>query len=403
MKAGTCLAIPVVVLCGAVLGCQKAASTSEKPPTPVRAGTVEAYTATNAARYSASIAPHAQVDLAFRVGGYVEKIHQVRGTDGRRRNVQEGDSIAQGAVLAQVREKDYSVKVDQAGSQLAQARASLVTARRQLAEADVGTEKARLDFERAKALFAAESLTKPEFDAAKSQYDLAQAKVETARSQLAVLEASIRAAESILAEATLSKEDTLLRAPSSGILMQRVVEVGDLISPGKPAFVLADTRSVKAVFGVPDLDVQALRMGSRLAINFEALPARDFDGQITSISPSADPKTRLFQVEVSIPNPQNLLKVGMIATISLTAPGTRAEVAVVPLNAIIRSKERSDQYALFVIEEAGAKSRARLRGVNLGDAYGNRVAVLSGVRIGERVVTAGGSRLSDGEEVQVIP
>jgi RND family efflux transporter MFP subunit len=302
-----------------------------------------------------------------------------------------------------VRASDHAVKVDQASGQLAQMRASLTTSSKQLAEAEVGAEKARLDFERAEALFAAQSMTKSEYDAAKSQYDLYKAKIETARAQLAVVRAQIAAAEAAQSAATITRDDTVLKAPLSGLLLQRSVEVGELISPGKPAFVVADTSVVKAQFGVPDLDVQHLTLGGGLAVTLDALPGKAFTGRITSISPSADQKTRLFEVEVTIANPGGQLKVGMIASLELAASPHAEALAVVPLNAIIRSKDRPDEYALFVIEEQGGKPRGRLRRVTLGDAYGNRIAVTSGVQVGDRVVTSGGGRLVDGEFVQVIP
>src|SRR5262249_11405112 len=147
------------------------------------------------------------------------------------------------------RTKDYAVRVDQSNGQLEQARASLLTSTNQLGEAEVGLEKARLDFERAQALFATQSLTKSEYDSAKSQHDLYKAKTETARSQLAVIKAQITAAEAAHAAATISKEDTALKSPIDGLMLQRAVEAGELISPGKPAFVLADTSIVKAQFG----------------------------------------------------------------------------------------------------------------------------------------------------------
>jgi RND family efflux transporter MFP subunit len=260
-----------------------------------------------------------------------------------------------------------------------------------------------LDFERAQALFATQSLTRSEYDAAKSQHDLYRAKVETARSQLAVIRAQIAAAEAAQAAATITRDDTVLRAPFGGLLLQRSVEVGQLISPGKAAFVVADTSYVKAQFGVPDLDVHNLALGGTLAVTLDALPGKAFTGRVTSISPSADQKTRLFEVEVTIANPGGQLKVGMIASLQLAASPHAGAVAVVPLNAIIRSKDRPDEYALFVIEDQGGKARGHLRSVTLGDAYGNRIAVTSGVQIGDRVITSGGGRLVDGEFVQVIP
>ena len=89
--------------------------------------------------YSAGIVPNSQVDLAFKAGGYVESILQVRGADGRMRNIQEGDWVARATVLARVRESDYVANVNVAKAQLAQAQAAL--------------EQARLDFERTDALF----------------------------------------------------------------------------------------------------------------------------------------------------------------------------------------------------------------------------------------------------------
>jgi RND family efflux transporter MFP subunit len=397
------LIITLFLACGLLQGCTKTAETASRTPTPVRVEVVNSYESTGGARYSASIVPGSQVELAFSVGGYIDHILKVSGADGRPRNVQQGDSVGRGVALARVRTKDYAVKVDQASGQLAQARATLMTSARQVAEAEVGAEKAKLDFERAEALLATESMTKSEYDSAKSQHDLYRAKVETAKAQLVVVEAQIAAAEAARNATTISMDDTVLRSPIDGLLLERRVEVGEMISPGGPAFVLADVSVVKAQFGVPDLDVQNLKIGSTLAVGLDALPGKEFTGQITSISPSADQKTRLFEVEVSIQNPERLLKVGMIASLTLAAAAGGDPVAVVPLSAIVRSKDRPDQYSLFVIENDGGVERARLRSVTLGDAYGNRVAVTSGVKVGDLVISSGGSRLVDGEVVQVIP
>jgi RND family efflux transporter MFP subunit len=403
MKTKHYLIIAVLLTCAVVSGCTKSVKSAEKAPTPVKVEAVQSYSASGGARYSASITPGSEVELSFSVGGFVDRIAQVKGVDGRLRNVQQGDSIGRGATLATVRAKDYSVKVDQASGQLAQARASLLTSTKQVTEAEVGAEKARLDFERAQALFATQSITKSEYDSAKSQHDLYNAKIETARSQLAVVQAQIAAAEAAHAAAAISKDDTLLKAPIDGLVLQRAIEVGELLSPGKPAFVLADTSVVKALFGVPDVEVQNLKSGSALTVQLDALPGRSFNGQISSISPSADQKTRLFEVEVSIPNSQRLLKVGMIASLTLASVTMAEPVAVVPLNAIVRSKDKPDQYSLFVVEDQAGKQRGRLRSVALGEAFGNRVSVLSGVKVGDLVITSGGSRLVDGEPVQVIP
>src|SRR6185503_17494336 len=101
------LTIVSLIACVSVSACTKTAKSAEKAPTPVKIEAVESYTASGGARYSASIIPGSQVELSFNVGGFVDRIAQVKGVDGHLRNVQQGDSVARGLVLANVRTKDY--------------------------------------------------------------------------------------------------------------------------------------------------------------------------------------------------------------------------------------------------------------------------------------------------------
>lgn len=429
MKSNARIATVILLATGVVAGCK--VQSAEKPPTPVKAKTVEISSSTGGVRYSASITARTQVDLAFKVGGYVEAVHQVRGADGRMRNVQEGDLITKGTVLARVRQSDYVVKVGYAQSQTSQAQSTLDSSKAQfleaqsgvgasksqLAQAEASYERANLDFERAKNLFENQSLTKADYDAAKAQREVTRAQLDAARAQLAVSEArangaksqvemvqaQIKGAQAVLEEARIPLRDTSLAAPFTSVVLARKVEVGSLISPGTPAFLLADTTSVKAIFGVPDMVVESLKMGSPITVTTEVALGTDFRGQITAISPSADAKSRVFEVEVTIPNPQNRLKVGMVVSLALEEVSAPVQSTVVPLAAIIRSKDNPNNYAVFVIEERDGKQTARVRNVSLGEAYGNTVAIVEGVKTGERVVTTGATLIVDGERVKIIP
>lgn len=367
------------LLAGAVLtGCHETA-TIEKIPRPVRVRSVEPHGEAGQVRYSASIAPYEQVSLAFKVGGYVSEIRQVKGADNRLRNLQEGDLVVKGTVLARVRESDYREGVNRAKAAADEAQASF--------------EKARLDFERAERLFASESLTKPDLDAARAAYEVNQARVEAARAQLAEVELSLR--------------DTALSAPADAVVQERKIEMGTLVNPGSVGFVVADTSSVKAVFGVPDWLMQRARLGMALPVTIEAFGAREFPGLITAIAPFADPSSHVFEIELSIRNPQALLKPGMIATVTLptedpAAARSEAEALVVPLSAVVRPPE-SNQFAVFVVEGTGDNLVARMREVEVGQVYGNQVAVSNGLARGERVVVTGASLLADGEAVRIIP
>jgi RND family efflux transporter MFP subunit len=387
----------------ALSGCGARKVTAEQAPVSVKVRAVETVTAGNGVRYSASIEPQTQVELAFNVGGYVAGLLQVRGADGRMRAVQAGDVVRQGTVLARVRPADYQSNVDQAKARLRVSESSLEPTRAQAAEAEAALERAKLDFERAARLLESQSLTKPDYDAAKANLEMTQAKAEAARAQIAVTNAQIKSSQAALTDEMIPLQDTALRAPLNAIVLQRTVEVGTLVAPGRSGFVLADTSSVKAVFGVPDLTVAKLKLGDALTVTTEALPGTEFRGQITRVSPAADAKSRVFSVEVTIPNPRQSLKAGLIASLELAAAGPPKQATTVPLTAIVRAKAEPNEYAVFVVETQGNRQIARLRGVKLGETFGNAIAVIEGVGVGERVITTGATLVEDGRAVQVIP
>src|SRR5262249_57193694 len=100
--------------------------------------------------------------------------------------------------------------------------------------------------------------------------------------------------------------------------IDRKIEMGALVSQGVTGFVLADLSFVKAAFGVPDLALQSLKLGDTLQITTDALPGTEFSGHISRISPSADQNSRVFDVEVTIPNIGGRLKPGLIAPLTVT-------------------------------------------------------------------------------------
>ncbi|HYO90196.1 MAG TPA: biotin/lipoyl-binding protein, partial [Pyrinomonadaceae bacterium] len=143
MKTKSMLNITALIsLCMTLAGCSTG-KTKEKPPVPVKAKAVEMRSGTSSVRYSASIKANSQVELSFKVGGYVDWIAQVRDEAGQPRPVQAGDIVFKGTVLARVRQSDYQVQVNQANAQVAEARSGLETNNAQLAEARMAVETAR--------------------------------------------------------------------------------------------------------------------------------------------------------------------------------------------------------------------------------------------------------------------
>jgi len=427
-----CAGVGTLSLLGPLLvACQSTPKQREKPAIPVKVAQVELYTADSGARYSATIIPRTQVELAFKVDGYVDALQKVRGVDGQMRDLQEGDRIVAGAVLARVRQSDYQVKFKEAESQASEARSAIdaskaqyqealsgiESSKAQLAEAEAAYEKAKLDFDRARNLFASQSLTKANYDAAKAQFEQTTAKVaaarsqvgmltakaDSAKSQIEVIQARSRGAETVVQEKMIPLQDTALKAPLNGLVLQKSIERGTLVSPGKTGFVVADTSSVKAAFGVADIAVPEIKLGSTLSVETETMPGTEFQGQITSVFPAADPKSRAFNVEVTIPNPKYLLRPGMIVSLRVGSKEAVPEQPVVPLNAVVKSKTDPNGYAVFVVIEQGGRQIAIVRDVKLGETYGNTIAVTDGVKQGDRVITTGVTLVMDGDPVKVIP
>jgi RND family efflux transporter MFP subunit len=280
-------------------------------------------------------------------------------------------------MLARVNPADYQEKVNQASAQLAEADASLV--------------KARSDAARAESLYADKALTRPDFDAATANLATATARVDGARAQLET--------------ARISLNDASLIAPADGVVLSRNVEVGTLAAAGTVGFTIADLTRVKAVFGVPDHVVSRVQIGTRLPVTSEAFGTVEFPGRVTAVSPSADAQSRVFNIEVTIPNDEGQLKAGMIASVEVAAPSSAdipAGSPTVSVSAVVKSP-RSGGFAVFVAEGAAETAVARSRDVSLGRISGNRVAVTAGLKVGDRVVVSGASLLTDGDAVRVIP
>jgi RND family efflux transporter MFP subunit len=365
--------ITVFVAVGSLGGCHQESRTPSRPPTSVRLAAVTmAETSGEALRYSASILPYAQVDLAFRNSGYVTEVKQVRGADGRIRDIGTGDYVEKGTVLARVRLEDMKNQVAQAQAQLDQAVA-------QHTQADQ-------DFGRAKVLFATQSLTKPDYDQSQQRFNSTLAAVDNAK-------AALRQAE-------LTLGDSDLKAPFSGFILNRFIELGSLASPSSAAFTIADVSPAKVTFGVPDYALSRVRLGQQLSIALQD-DATPFVGHITSISPSADTRNRVFAVEVTVANHGGHLKPGMIASLSLDE-SSRSSAPSVPFSAIVPYLSEPGRFAVMVAQERAGKWTASLREVKLGATHESSIAVV-GVQPGEKVIAVGTQLLKDGDPIEVIP
>lgn len=369
------MGMAMVALAGVSLtiSCRQASS-EQKPLTVVGTAEVQTVDTGISNTYSANIQPYQQVELAFKSNGYLASIRQVKDANGKVRNIDQGDWVTKGTVLAVVQQDDYQQRLQQTGAQLDRAKAN--------------AERAKLSFDRMAVLYQAGAATKPDYDRANAEMLDTQASIESAKASVS--------------EAQIALAYCQLRAPFDGWIVKRNVDIGQLVGPATNGFTVADVESVKAVFGVPDTVIEHLRLGSAESITMDAVPG-SFRGRVTSVAPSADPKSRVYAVEVTVPNGDNRLKAGMIASVTISSGQPGKRITVVPLTAVVRSLNDPKGFAVFVPEGPGDTVTVRQRDVQVGATYGNLIAVQGGLAPGARVVTTGATMIKSGEQVRIIP
>src|SRR5271156_3186023 len=367
----------LILLAGstAMLGCGHK-ETAAPDSIPVTVQTVAMATGASGGAYSANIVADTQVDVAFKVNDYVQSILQVKAADGKPRNVQAGDLVAAGVVLAVVKDDTYRNSVAKAQADLQNSRATL--------------SKAKADFARYTHLLEQRVVSQADYDASKQQYDSARA--------------SVGAAQAAVQQAQVDLDDCKLKSPMSGLMLDRKIEVGTLVAPNTVGFQIGDTSKVKVVFGVPGAIVGELKPGTELAATVDAFPGQTFQGAISKVAAVADPNARLFDIEATIPNPDGRLRVGMVAALHLPAAAQAKSVVVVPTRAIVRPPDDPMGFAVYVAQKnADGTMVAQLKKIEIGPVLGDQVSVESGLDAGAQVIVRGADVVSDGANINVVP
>jgi membrane fusion protein (multidrug efflux system) len=252
--------------------------------------------------------------------------------------------------------------------------------RAQLAAAEAQRELAQLDFERAKTLLAKDVM-------AKAEYDQVAAKAKSADANVGEIEAAI--------------QRKTIRAPFAGTLGIRQVDIGQYLVAGAPIVPLQAMDLVFVNFSVPQQDVGALRVGAEVHASNDSIAVTAV-GRITAINSVVDEATRNVQVQATFQNPHGELRPGMFVQAHVTA-GQPAAVTAIPTSAINYAPYGN---SVFIVTDMKGPDGKPYRGVKqqfvkLGSSRGDLVAVLSGLKPGDEVVTSGVFKLRNGAAVLV--
>jgi membrane fusion protein (multidrug efflux system) len=251
----------------------------------------------------------------------------------------------------------------------------------QLAGAEAQLQLARVNFERMQGLVEQDAVSRAEFDAAAAAHKQAEARIREIR-------------------ATIDRKT--IRAPFSGVLGIRQVNLGQYLTGGDPVVPLQSLHPVYVNFGVPQQDALEMRAGRNVRITVGELGDTEFTGRITAVDSVVDETTRNVQVQATLANPRGQLRPGMFVQTQVTLGASRPVVAL-PASAINYAPYGD---SVFVVAEMKNPQGQPYRGVRqqvvkLGAARGDQIAVLSGLKAGEEVVTSGVFKLRNGAAVQV--
>jgi RND family efflux transporter MFP subunit len=197
-----------------------------------------------------------------------------------------------------------------------------------------------------------------------------------------------------LAQKRLS--DASLYAPADGYISRRSVEPGQTANPGISVFEIVKLDPVEINVGVPETDIHLVRIGQTAAVAIPALPTASFEGEVRIINVSADPHTRTYMTRIVVPNPDHILRVGMVAEARIHGD-KMVDLMTLPAETILQDPEGAKIVFVYYPEKGSVYARR----VETGAVYGREIAITSGLSGDETVVFAGQERLRDGTIVSL--
>jgi len=356
-----------LIMLTAVVGCAKKKA-AEEVKVPVKVSAVEVGNVVQSIAYTGEIQAEFEIKVFAKVPDRIEKYY-----------VDIGSRVAAGAPIAKI----YAATLEQG---VRQAEAGLAAAQAQ----DVNLAA---EFARAERLFKENAMSKQQYDAIRTQMEAAKAQLEQA--------------EAAVASVRDQFDETLVKAPISGIVGERYYEQGDMANPAMPLVRIVRMDRMKLILQAAEQDLGKLAIGQETEVRVKSYSDQVFKGRVSKISPVLDPMTRMARVEVLIPNPGYKLKSGMFAEAEVKI-GMLKNVLTVPRYAAIENTSMETvaglervvkKYFVFVVSDSG---KAEQRPIEVSYVNQVNIAVRSGLKKGESIVMSGQNSLRDGMAVAVV-
>jgi RND family efflux transporter MFP subunit len=395
-----------------VPGCSREPSSSPDPARPVKTLIVTAGGETHYRTFPGKVEASRKAELAFQVPGLLVQLP-----------VKEGQRVAKGDVIAQLRPDEFQARLKALQGQLDQARAGLRALeagerpeQQQRLEAQVRAAAARManawtEFERSSRLMRSNAVSRADHERNETAYRVAQEEHKAAlqllekgtiarEEDIEAQEAQVRGLEGRVVEANLQLQDSTLRAPFDGVIAQRFVEQNQNVQAKQPIVKFQDVDEIDVAVDVPETVMASMRSADivEMLAEFSGAPRLRFPVQIREVAQRADPTTQTFRVRASMKAPPEVsLLPGMTGTVTLSY--RRASILgsriLVPISAVL--KGGSGEPATWVI---GTDQTVSRRPVKLGEATGGDLEILNGLQPGDRIAVAGVAQLREGMKVR---
>lgn len=249
-----------------------------------------------------------------------------------------------------------------------------------------------------------DEVIKAGYDAAVAQYQIAHLNVEKQRSvfeQQGISELQYKnmvyGRDAAKANVDLMKarwDRTQLRSPIDGVVDNTVPNAGEMAPPGVPIARVVNTSTIKIQAEIPELYSGTIKTGTQASVTFDAVPGEKLNGNVSFAGTTVSAANRTLLVEIHLPNPNGNIKPEMVAKVNLVRQ--KKNNAILVSENLIQLVDR-DRYIVYVENNSVAQERR----VTIGGRDGNRVEVVSGLNIGERLIVSGYQKLVDGSPVVI--
>ena len=209
--------------------------------------------------------------------------------------------------------------------------------------------------------------------------------------------AQLSAASAQRDEAKKRLGDCQLRAPISGYIGMRQLEVGDTEASGVPVLSVVDLNPVKVKAGIPESEIGKVREGDRAEVSIPSLGGQQFDGRVEAIAAASDPASRTYVSKIVVDNPKLVLRAGMVSEARLIGD-TQVNAITVPGSAIVRDEQGVTK--VFVL--APGQNRVYGRRVEVGSMIGRELEIRSGLTGNEQVVVDGQQNVREGSLIKIV-